>query len=407
MWFPTTTEELSEAIDAGSLPRESAAFEVKAQLPEKSKSSDIAVDVAAMATDGGVIVYGITENKSAGTFNASPVTLQGAKERISDVVSSHVRERIEFYVHELALDDDPTKGFIVVDVPASVRAPHMVEAKGQYRYYRRVPGGNSALTEAEVASLYEQRQGFEHSIPTALDKAISVAPLQTAVQRGDLHLVALPLRSDSGLRERAWAEQDHVVAQAIIAAFNALRFRDPWDPRITDIIQGGRQARTVDGISLTAQPFQAQYNNEWIYSYVARMEVLDDGTCRYFHAALAEPTERGFVVRDSAIAQMTAHFVLFSGKLLEAGGYHGPVEVLLGVIGAAGATSGAWFVPPHHFPPAQGYPAFPLDDHRDRVRVPAAKLQEEPCEVARALLTRFLRAVRPDGSPDPLQLQQA
>ena len=151
MWIPKTAQELVEAISNGALPHEATAFEVKKQPPVAAKNLDMAVDVAAMSTDGGVIIYGVDEDRATDTFTPTPFTLAGFKERISEVVASNTREPVEFAVHELPLDGDPTQGFVAVVVPASLRAPHMVESKGQYHYYGRIPGGNRLLSQADVA----------------------------------------------------------------------------------------------------------------------------------------------------------------------------------------------------------------------------------------------------------------
>jgi predicted HTH transcriptional regulator len=147
------------------MPHEAAAFDVKAQLPMSTASKDIAVDVAAMATEGGVIIYGVREDKARGIFDATPIELAGVTERISEVVTANVRERIDFDVHTMPLDDDPSKGYVVVDVPACPRAPHMVETKNDFRYYGRVPGGNTILTEAQVARFYARRVSLEADSP--------------------------------------------------------------------------------------------------------------------------------------------------------------------------------------------------------------------------------------------------
>lgn len=73
MWVARTANELIAVLTDGTLPHESAAFEVKAQLPEPARNSDIPIDVAAMATDGGVIIYGVSENKTAVTFDSHPL----------------------------------------------------------------------------------------------------------------------------------------------------------------------------------------------------------------------------------------------------------------------------------------------------------------------------------------------
>jgi predicted HTH transcriptional regulator len=207
MWSPKTTKELEEAITNGTLPREPTAFEVKAQLPGASKNSDIAADVAAMAVEGGYIIYGVAEDKAAGTFTANPIPLKGEKERIGQVVASYAQEHIEFEVHELPLDADPTMGYLVVEVPASARAPHMVESKGRYQYYGRQPGGNRILGEAEVARLYERRQRIEDEALKALDEAMAHTSVPPAEGRADLHVVVVPLVSNADVRQKAMAGQ--------------------------------------------------------------------------------------------------------------------------------------------------------------------------------------------------------
>jgi hypothetical protein len=403
MWYPKTATELEEAVANGALPREPTAFEVKAQLPAQKANSEIAVDVAAMATDGGYIVYGVAEDKGAGTFESVPFDLQGVKERIGQVVESHTNEHIEFEVYELPLDDDPSRGYVVVEVPASGRAPHMVESKGHYRYYGRQPGGNRILSEVDVAKLYERRQRVEEAALKALGEAIAHAPIEPVEGRGDLHLVVVALVSDSGLRDRAMLGQgDPPLVQDVHAAYQSILFADRWDPNFGDIISGGIPSATLDGIAYLNPPIQHP-GEPVINSWVSRFELLDNGTCRYFHAALADDAGGQFILRDNAVAQLTAHFCVMAGRLLERGGYLGAVEVLIGVRGAGGAISGQW-LNGNYFHRPSGKPVVPTDDYHDHVRVPASKLLSDPIDVTRSLTDRLLRTVRPGGFPDPLRL---
>ena len=364
----------------------------------------MAVDVAAMATDGGVIIYGVREDKAAVTFSATPIELAGAKDRISDIVVASVRERIEFDVRLLPLDGDPTHGFVVVDIPASIRAPHMVETKGEFRFYGRVPGGNVMLTESQIALLYERRRQVESKSERYLGEWIENAPIPRSSEvRGDLFIVVQPVLPDMSLRARAWVgDEGTEMANAILRAESGLRFTNLWDPHLGSTISGGRRLPTMDGFALFNPPIIR--DDEQIDQYVSLIEVLDDGTVRYFHAALAASNGDGslVVIRDTAVAQITAHLSLFAGNLLEAGGYHGPVDVGLALTGASGGASAEW-QSPGRFPPPGGLPALPTDEYQHRIRVPAVKLCEEPCEVAQLLLTRLFRAIRPAGFPDPLR----
>ena len=172
VWIPRSADALVQAIAEGTVAHEAAAYEYKRELPSPRDNKSIAVDVAAMATAGGIIIYGVAEDKKAATLSAEPIALAGAKDRISDVVSSQVSEPPYFEVNLLPLATDSSMGYVVVDVPASPRAPHMVEVKGEYRFYGRMPGGNFMLTESQVAHLYERRERTEREAMRALDEAI-------------------------------------------------------------------------------------------------------------------------------------------------------------------------------------------------------------------------------------------
>jgi hypothetical protein len=401
MWIPRSPDELVAALADGTLRHESAAYEYKAELPDPRSNSDIAVDVAAMATDGGIIIYGVREDKVAVTFSPEPIPLEGVIDRISNVVTANVRETVGFTVTPLPLNTDHKLGYVIVDVPASIRAPHMVESKGEYRFYGRVPGGNKRLTEAEIARLYQRREQVERAAYAALDGAVAIAPLPARPGiRGDIHLVARPLLSDSTLRQRVLPDNDNVgLSQRALRARNSLRFQTDWAPDFSDIVSGGQVRLSLEGMELFNPPIERDgtTNDTW----VARLEVLDDGTTRYFHAAIAtwENASGSLLIREAAVAQITAHFVLFAGRVLNDGDYHGPVEASIAIMGAKGAES----VQIEHWMSALTTPPrFATDDYRNSIRVPAEAMINQPVELARQLVDRLLRTLRANGSLDPL-----
>jgi hypothetical protein len=397
MWYPKTAKELEEAIADSTLPREPTGFELKSQLPEQKANPEIAVDVAAMATAGGYIVYGVKEHKEAGTFEATPIELQGVKERIGQIVGSYAQERIEFEVYELPLEDDPSRGYVVVEVPASARAPHMVESRGHYRFYGRQPGGNRILSEAEVALLYERRQRVEEAALKALDEAIMWAPMRVA-GRADLHVVVVPMLSDSGVRERAMQGVAHPLLFAdVMEAFNAIRFKDPCPPQFQDALSGAVPTRTVAGFAAEVRP---EPENPHMRS--SRIEFLDDGTLRYFQSGLTHESDDELVFHDLAVAHLVTHACRLAGQLLDRGGYFGAVEVLVAVMGAHGGVSPQWRRA-FHAPPMTGKPAVQVGEYRRHVRVPASKLLAQPMEVSRVLTMPLLLTVRPDGFADPFE----
>lgn len=417
VWIPRTADALLEALRNGTLPHESAYYEYKKQLPHSTKNVDIAIDVSAMTVDGGLIIYGVEEDKEACTFSMAPVPLQGIQERIGSTVAANVQEVPILEVNLLrASEEDTSNGYVVVDVPPSLRAPHMVEVKNEHRYYGRHPAGNRRLGEAEVARLYARREAVERDAQKAVDEAIAVAPIGASPRRGDLHLVARPILSDRTLRQRVFMQDDGTELRgAIHSAANVLKFVDSWQPSFADMTENSRASRSLDGILLTNDPFES--NGEAVVRYASRLEFMNDGTTRYFRASLADVfTPQGvmpevgpvFIIRETSVAQIAAHFILMAGQLLSKGNYRGQVEFHVALTGAKGAESASRYM-------GRGYemrmfglgtrPTVPTNDFRDWTRTTAERALNEPVEVARELLTRLLRLIRPGAMPDPLAVK--
>lgn len=406
MWVPRSADALVEAIAAGTLPHESSTYEYKRELPSARANRDIAIDVAAMATSGGIVIYGVAEDKEAGTLSASPIELAGVKDRISDVVTSQLREPPYFDVALLPLATESGCGFAIVDVPASARAPHMVEVKGEYRFYGRVPGGNALLTESQVALLYERRERTEREAMRALDEAMRLAPVQPSDGRGDLHLVIHPLVPDDGIRERVLPDSDQLAFHnAVSRSRHAIKFLPSWDPNFGDIVENARLEKTLEGTALIKSPFTGP-DGGLVEDYVSRLEVTDAGTMRYFSAAVANRDSSGILfVRDSAIAQITAHFAWFGGRLYADGSYHGPLDVGVVVVGIDGAASADWNMA--SVPPLGALARFPTSEFRSRLRTTSGRLLDDPRSISRELLARLHRVIRATGFRDPLAIQSS
>lgn len=409
MWIPESAEELQRAITEKALPHESASYEYKRELPLQGRNRDIAIDVAAMSVGGGIIIYGVDEDKKAVTFSATPITLAGTKDRISDVVTSQLREPPYFRVNLLSLPSDAKRGFVVIDIPASPRAPHMVEVKGEHRYYGRVPGGNSILSESQVGALYERRERTEREARAALDTAIALAPLAPTADRGDLHVVVHPLVPNEGMRERLLPDHDQVLLhRAVQRTRQAIPFIDRWNPNFGDILNGNsaRREKTLEGTALLNPSFPGQ-GGEIVDRWVSRLEVTEPGTIRYFHAAVVLPAPDGLaIIRDTAVAQMVADVTWFAGQAYADDDYHGAVDVAVAVTGVEGAVSAVW-LSGTLLPPIGQFPQFPAPQFTGRVRVSAEQLLSDPCGTSKRLLIPLLRVVRGDGFPDPLRLAPA
>lgn len=141
MWVPENAAEIERAARAGDLV-ESPSFDAKAGLPDAKRNATLAVDVAAMATDGGVLLYGVGEDEHERPTVPQPIALAGAADRIAQIVGSSIAEVPYIEPREYPCDGDPSRGYLLVLVPPSERAPHQVTVGGDMRFYGRGPKGN-------------------------------------------------------------------------------------------------------------------------------------------------------------------------------------------------------------------------------------------------------------------------
>lgn len=166
MWRPRSEAELQAAIAAGGL-EETHTFEVKQDVPAtKAGGKELARDLAQFGIDGGILLVGVAEPKDASSqWEPAPVPLRGLSERIEQVARSTIDPPLQIRVNQLPSSDDPATGYIVVDVPASPQAPHMVDSI----YYGRGNKMRHRLSDAEVLRLHAARRGAEEQINRLLD----------------------------------------------------------------------------------------------------------------------------------------------------------------------------------------------------------------------------------------------
>src|ERR1044072_8508455 len=178
MWIPQTVEEIEAAVQAGGL-EETSSFDVKREMPATQKKNvDLAIDVAAMSTDGGSLLYGVAEDEDRRATILTPIQLAGAPERVGQIVASGIAEAPFVDIREFPLPDDPSRGYMVVVVPQSARAPHQVTIGGDLHFYGRGAKGNRRLTEGEIARLYQRRQEWSQNRGALLAQRVEHAPYQ-------------------------------------------------------------------------------------------------------------------------------------------------------------------------------------------------------------------------------------
>jgi hypothetical protein len=395
MWIPRTTNELLSAL--GDI-RETTYLDLKAVLPPSEKNITIAIDVAAMSADGGVIIYGVSEKKSAGTFPPNPIDLEGQCERIDSVVKSHVGGDLRFEVLPLREEDTEKvgKGYIVVHVPASPMAPHMVEGSG---IWGRSAQGNKLLTQGDIDRLYARRKNWEASAESLIETARAACTFEpnTAPSPGVLHLVVQPVIGPDTIRAASLPGDDgKELILKIYKICNSLEFSETPIHSVRGL-NATSTVRTFEGIRMVDA-------GESIDGRM-QLEITNGGTLRFDCASVIDVTHfnEHRVIFDSAIAQMTAHILALAGQIYRDAEYNGLVDIAMVVDGGGGSISLVWATPSISMPIYSQRGRLPNEDRILSKRCSASELLgSKVVETADSILEPLLRVLRQPGWSRPL-----
>jgi hypothetical protein len=346
VWVPRSEDDILAAIQGGKLI-ENAAFDAKVALPETGKSKDLAKDVAAMANNGGVLLYGVGEDENHRPTVLKPIKLTGARERVDQIVWSSISEPPVIEINAIPTENDPSVGYLVVVVPPSPRAPHMVTAGGDNRYYGRGATGNVQLPEREVARLYERRQQqsetdrstrLEIDPRVLLDEAVASAPVEPHEGYAFLHLVARPVVPDEDLLEKARGDQrsPQFLNRLFSTALSAEVYSIPYSP---DLLEANNFERRADGWVASRGLEDDLWRGVVDPGHVLEFEVGVDGSGYLFCGRAAEEYNGRLLVFENIVASLTTRFLAVLGGLYAAGGYVGSVDVGLAVTGLKGGIS--------------------------------------------------------------------
>lgn len=386
MWIPEGADEIERLAQAGEL-EETPFFDAKAQLPEnKKKNVDLVIDVAAMSTDGGVLLYGVGEDDTGAPRVLRPFELAGARERVDQIVTTSIAEPPTVQVRAYPRSEDPSTGYLAIIVPRSPRAPHQVAVRENFRFYGRGATGNRILTEAEVARLYERRRSWEVDRDAYLDRVVSESAVRNiggATGYGVMHAFVRPVAADPDLLAR-W-----------------LRIRGGELPVQWFMNQAARSALgSTFSPTLTRPHRWRQYDaDSWRLSTddsdgrrdltsIIDLDVFSDGSMRLMCGratdAVADSDRPWFF--ESIVAGVLDQFAITAGALLTEAGYHGAIDVGLEVAGIEGSIS-ALSAQRH-----DGTTPYRSPRYRRTTRVSAAELGE-PKTIADSLISPLIRAV--------------
>jgi hypothetical protein len=390
MWLPKTEADIIGAVTSGAL-EESAIFDAKEQL---SKNSEIAKDIAAMANDGGVLLYGIGEDDHGRISRLAPIAIIGQAERIDAIVRSSISEPPVIYISTIPTEENPEVGYLVVHVPPSERAPHMVVVKGDNRFYGRTATGNSPLTEGEVARLYARRQQSEVNRERLIDAEIDSSPLESDENYVYLFLFARPVLAKEGFFDNLLNDETgfhKVLSDLVREVSSGSVFRQSFQPDFNSPPTWKHRAEGLWG----AMGYPSAEKSE-TPKRTLNLQIDFNGTGHLFCGRAGDrysPEE--FSVFPEIIAGLTVRFLNYMGKLYEKTAYIGMVDIGLALTGLKGSVAHTNNLRLH-------YVRIPYDrpEYKKSARFSAIQMLDDPISASKYLVMPFVKAIS-QGWIDP------
>jgi hypothetical protein len=331
MWLPKTEKEIIEVVNSGSL-NETSNFDAKKEI--STKSQEIAKDIASMANDGGVIIYGIGEDENKRLTILNPISLAGQPERIDAIVRSSIAEPPQIHITTIPTVNNISVGYLIILIPPSERAPHMVIVNGDHRFYGRTATGNAPLNEGEVARLYARREKTEIDRDQLLENEIEKSPLEPNGNFAYLYLFAKPVLSKEGFFDSLvikGKKLHEVINEVILQSGN----REPkiLNQMATDFIPPHIWKQRVDGL-LGKMDYESN-NVERIPASTLDLNIDYNGFCHLIYGRAGERiSENGpITIFAENIASLTYRFIASISALYDLAGHIGLVDLGLAITG--------------------------------------------------------------------------
>ena len=391
MWMPKTEDEIKAVVLSRRL-EETNTFDAKQELAKTSE--EIAKDIAAMAVDGGVIIYGIGEDEQKRPTRLTPVSLAGARERIDSVVGTAIDEPPFVKMYTIPTEDDPSVGYVIVVVPQSPRAPHMVTIRDINSYYGRSATGNRKLNQSEVRQLYDRNRAFEIDREALLNAEIAAAPIAVNPNSSYIHMYSRPVVPNDGMLKRL--SQDTRLPQSLNSLFANLDSfyevdRSPFiETPLSWVIrtEGFRgSVFPTNRNAITPQPETVTIQ-------------LDHNGMGHVFCARAAEREGGddslLIFYPTIVAGIASRFIGIMGRLYDQANYYGAVDIGVAVTNLTGAVPS--LNENFHFHFSLMNNPYDRNEYRKIERRSAIELLENPQQIGSDLLMPLIQAINQNNS---------
>ncbi len=384
---------LHDALSQGILT-EGHFLDVKRQVAAGAAvNRETARDLASFAIDGGDYVIGVDE----ATGRLYPVPLAGLPERIEQVCLSLVDPPLVLRSRVIPAAGQQGLGYVIVSVPPSPQAPHMVG----HAYWARGDKTKYRLSDAEVLRLHERRRSWDRSAQERLNALVAADPLPQEQRRlAHLFLLAVPVPGRPGL---------------VLDLLGA----DGWERRILELVHGavsrsgvnadgpggfgphlGRATgveRRAAGWALTTAGFLPgrAVRSDAREEGLVELELREDGELRVFCGRASYLSERNAGVPlafEALVVGICRQLLSIVGTVSISAAYMGSWQLGVAIQGLGGCVSAGL---------AQDFlsmtPVYDADGYREATRASFEEIDQRPGAVAERLLGRLTRALGSSG----------
>jgi hypothetical protein len=393
-WPPSTEGDLSLAATEGAL-EERHKIDVKREIPPgDSGNKELAKDLASFAIDGGRLIVGIDE--SAG-FALTPVDLKGLGDRIDMVVHSRIDEPLDVEITTIRTAADPDRGYLVVEVPVSPRAPHMVDN----RYWGRAEKGKFPLGDALVTQLIERRAQWAIEPARLLDESIARDPIARASQKNaHMHIVAIPVPRGDEMMLPVFSGRDWQMDLNRML-IEARKGEGLFSPNIgsatgyfTTTSRGWACANKERDAAGALDPRQENFFIE--------VEVAENGPIYVRSCRATDYAYQGRkCVIEVAVLGLPHEVVKLSDVLSKAVAFSGSWDFAIAITNLRGAIS---YMRPQRMHSVMDSPAYDTDEYRTSTRASAQEIRARPGVIVNRLVGRLMRAIGIEQAPELQEL---
>lgn len=393
---------MQSAASAGLLDEHTSRVEFKQEITAtEAGRRSLAEELASLAVDGGLLVVGVVDPKHRKdpTDPASalhPVALEGEPERIEQIAAMRCDPPLFVRTRPIPTASDPSRGFLVVDVPPSPVAPHMVGG----RYVGRGDTAKRRLTDSEVVRLHERRRTLDQDASEALRVYVDRDPVTTAglpQHAGHLFFIAEP----RGGRPDMFHEiaTDGSGWQQWLMTFALKRAND--DPRfgahfVPDLDSATKATRRPDGWALMSHYDVGVAGNDPLdESRLIEVELTSDGAVRLFCGRGTAMVGDSSVVIEHLVAGLAYRVVCLAADVSAATGYLGEWALGAAATQMIGARSYALHQDFHDL----GQP-YPEATYHRVTRASSVEMQDRPTAVAGRLVGRLIRMLGTEQRSD-------